>query len=116
MTQKRAHLTHLKRRKRLIEEQGFLQDCWLAQYQPGGTAKGDKKYYHLRSRSTQFNGKKSKHINAEQVPHYQNLIANGRELKKIESQLQKLTYKISQREATASRKEKGKSQKEKVGK
>ena len=99
---KRAHLTHLKRRKRLIEEEGFLQDCWLATYQPGGTARGHKTYYHLRSRSPQFGGKKSQHINPEQVPSYQQLIANGRELKKIERQLKKLTYKISHREALTS--------------
>jgi len=99
---KSAHLTHLKRQKRLIEEQGYLQDCWIAKYQPAGTAKGRNTYYHLRSSFPQFNGKKSKHLKTEEIPHYQQLIKNGRNLKQIERQLQKLTYRISQREALTS--------------
>lgn len=99
---KRSHLTHLKRQKRLIEEEGFLLNCWISQYQPGGTAKGHQKYYHLRSRSPLPHGKKSQHLKSDEVAHYQKLIANGRALKKIERQLQKLTYKISHREALTS--------------
>jgi hypothetical protein len=102
MKKSRAHLTHLKRRKRLIEEFGYLQDCWIAKYQPAGTAKGKNTYYHLRSRLPQFNGKKSQHLKADEMVHYQKLIENGRELKRIERQLQKLTYRISQREAFTS--------------
>ena len=91
----RAHIIHLKRRKRLIQEEGYLQDCWIAKYQPAGTAKGKNTYHHLRSRYPQFNNKKSQHLKADEVVHYYKLIDNGRELKRIERQLEKLSYRIN---------------------
>ena len=93
MPKKRLSLSSLKRRQQKIEQEGYLLDCWIGQYQPGGTAKGIKKYFHLRSRKPLPHGKKSQHLKADEVPYYLKLITNGRAFKKLTKQIEQLTHK-----------------------
>ena len=95
-------ITSLKNQKGRIEAEGYLLDCWIGKYRPGGTARGEKLYYQLRSRRPFENGKKSKHLKAEEIPHYRKLIDNGRKLKRILKQLDSLHYKVAVREALTS--------------
>ena len=77
-----------------IEQEGYLLGCWIGQDQPGGTARGKNTYFQLRSKEPLAHGKKSRHLTADELPHYQRLIANGRELRKLQrdiAYLEKLT-------------------------
>ena len=67
---------------------------WIGQYRPGGTACGENVYFQLRSREPLAHGKRTKHLTADELPHYQQLIANGREWRKLKrdiAYLEKLT-------------------------
>ena len=99
---KQPNITALKNQKCRLEEEGYLLDCWIGKYRPGGTAKGNNVYYQLRSRKPLGNGKKSKHLKTEELPHFRRLIANGRQLRRIERQLKKLHYKLASREVLTS--------------
>lgn len=86
-------LAPLKRKIEKLEEQGYLLDCWVGKYKPGGTAGGDNYYYHLRSREPLENGKLSMHLPEEEVERYRKLVKNGREFKKVNKQIQLLEQK-----------------------
>lgn len=76
-------LSSLKREKWRIEQEGYLPDCWIGSYRPGGSAKGSKIYWQLRSRLPLDNGKHTRHLKPDEIDHYQRLVENGRRLKKI---------------------------------
>ena len=91
---KTKDISRLKRRVETIEQEGYLQNCWIAQYRPGGTARGKNVYFQLRSKEPLPHGKRSKHLNPDEMAHYQQLISNGRELRKLKREiayLEKLT-------------------------
>ena len=91
---KQKDISRLKRRVEKIEQEGYLLGCWIGQSRPGGTARGDNVYFHLRSKEVLAHGRKSKYLTADELPHYQQLIANGRELRKLKrdiAYLEKLT-------------------------
>jgi DNA N-6-adenine-methyltransferase (Dam) len=77
----------LKRKIVTIEQEGYLTDCWIARYTPGGTAKGGHGYYQLRSRVPFANGKKTLHITEDALHHYIKLVNNGRLLPKLRHQV-----------------------------
>lgn len=80
-------LSVLKRKRELIEQEGYLQDCWIEIYRPGGTAKGDNTYCQLRSRKAFNNGKRRRHLKQNEVAVFKRLIENGRKLKRIEREI-----------------------------
>lgn len=88
---KKSSIQSIKRQIENIEQVGFLEDCWIAQYTPAGSAKGKGVYWHIRSRKQLFGGKKSKHLKATELEHYQQLVSNGRTRKKLIQQLKTLT-------------------------
>lgn len=93
----------LKRKINQMEREGYLLDCWIAAYTPGGTAKGEHTYYQLRSRKPLKNGKRTQHLSAAEVPCYQQLVENGRFLKRLKRQLARVSrHSVSSREALTS--------------
>ena len=91
---KRKDISRLKRRVETIEQEGYLQNCWIGQYRPRGTARGDNIYFQLRSKEPLPHGKRSKHLTPDELDHYQQLVRNGRELRKLRKEiayLEKLT-------------------------
>ena len=91
---KRKDISRLKRRVEAIEQEGYLQDCGIGQYRPRGTARGDNVYFQLRSKESLPHGKRSKHLTSDELGHYQRLVSNGRELRKLYKEiayLEKLT-------------------------
>lgn len=86
MTQSK-NLSALKRKKESIEQEGYLQDCWIEKYRPGGTAKGDNIYCQLRSRKAFSNGKRRRHLKPDEIAVFRRLIENGRKLKRIEREI-----------------------------
>lgn len=91
---KRRDISRLKRRVEQIEQEGYVQGCWIEPYKPAGTARGENVYFQLRSRELLPHGKKSKHLRPDELAHYQHLIVNGRELRKLKRDiawLEKLT-------------------------
>lgn len=86
-------LPALKRKKEQIEQEGYLLNCWIGTYRPGGTAKGKNSYCQLRSKEPLEHGKRTRHLKPEEIPQYRRLIENGRLLKKIERQMAYLERK-----------------------
>ncbi|MDF5731826.1 MAG: hypothetical protein PUP92_28420 [Rhizonema sp. PD38] len=66
-------------RSRVQSEGWYLQDCWLVQVKPGGTARTNHLYWQIRSRRAIFNGKKLKHLKQNEVDDYRAAIARGRQ-------------------------------------
>lgn len=78
-----------------IRAQGYvLLDCWIAQSKPSGTARTDNAHWQLRSRKAQFSGKKSKYLKASEVGQYEEAIARGKELKRLEREIGALQQKL----------------------
>ena len=77
-------LSALKRKKESIEQEGYLQDCWIEIYQPIGTARGGHSYCCLRSKIPFANGKCRRHLKTEEISTFRRLLENGRQLKRIE--------------------------------
>ncbi|MEM7017164.1 MAG: DNA N-6-adenine-methyltransferase [Pseudomonadota bacterium] len=91
-------LSILKRQRQRILDEGYLLDCWISRYSPGGTAKGKHHYYQLRSRIPFENGKYSRHLKETELPIFQQLVENGRALKRIDKQIVELEkQKLSSR-------------------
>lgn len=84
----------LAQRTQVVRAGWFLQDCWLVQVKPGGTARTDCKYWQVRSRRPLFEGKKLKHLKLDEVEEYRGAIERGRQLKQIEHQIQKLQEQL----------------------
>lgn len=80
----------LKRKIITIEQEGYLSNCWIARYTPGGSAKGEHSYYQLRSRVPFANGKRTQHIPLEALPHFVKLVNNGRLLPNLRQQVAQL--------------------------
>lgn len=80
-------LSTLKRKKEMIEQEGYVQNCWIETYRPAGTAKGNHLYCQLRSRKPLANGKCRRHLKPEEVAVFRKLIENGRKLKHIEREI-----------------------------
>lgn len=85
----------LKRRIELIEQEGFIEKCWIAKYTPKGTSKGVKSYWHLRSKHPIFNGKKSRHVKAGEFEHFNHLVRNAQILKKLRREFSRRKTKPS---------------------
>ncbi len=83
-------------RSRVQSEGWYLQDCWLVQVKPGGTARTNHLYWQLRSRKAIFNGKKLKHLKQNEVDDYKAAIARGRQLKQIDRQIEKHKQRLEQ--------------------
>ena len=81
------NLSALKRKKEAIEKEGYLQNCWIETYSPGGTAKGGNVYCQLRSRKAFSNGKRRRHLKLNEIKVFRRLIENGRKLKRIEREI-----------------------------
>jgi hypothetical protein len=77
-------------RDRLLNEGWYLQYCWLVRVKPGGTARTDRQYWQVRSRLELFDGKKLKHLHADEVEDYRAAILRGRKLQQIDRQIAKL--------------------------
>jgi hypothetical protein len=71
-----------------------LLDCWIAQSKPSGTARTEHAHWQLRSRKAQFGGKKSKYLKASEVRQYEEAIARGKELKRLEREIGALQQKV----------------------
>ncbi len=96
-------LSHLKRKREQLQREGVLQGCWIEFSRPGGTAKGNHRYGKLRSRTAFENGCTSRYLKDEEIAVFQQLIDNGRELRKIEREIAWLeTRKRKPREAKTS--------------
>lgn len=74
----------------------FLQNCWLVQVKPGGTARTNCKYWQVRSRQPIFDGKTLKHLKPNEVEDYRAAIERGRQLKQIDRQIEKLQQQLAQ--------------------
>lgn len=83
----KTNISALKRSIAQIEQEGYITDCWIARYRPGGTARGEESYFQLRSRNPFTDGTRTKHLSAGELPAYQKLVENGRLLKKLKRQL-----------------------------
>lgn len=88
-------LSALKRKKETIKQEGYLQDCWIEAYQPGGTARGGHSYCCLRSKTPFANGKRRRHLKTEEIIVFRQLLENGRQLKRIERAISILEGKKS---------------------
>jgi hypothetical protein len=77
-------------RNRILSEGWYLQYCWLVRVKPGGTARTDRQYWQVRSRQEMFDGKKLKHLHADEVEDYRAAILRGRKLLQIDRQIAKL--------------------------
>ncbi|MBD1999243.1 hypothetical protein H6G00_21955 [Leptolyngbya sp. FACHB-541] len=78
-----------------IREQGdVLLDCWIAQSKPSGTARTDNSHWQLRSRKPQFGGRKSKYLKPSEVGQFEEAIARGKELKRLEREIGALRQKV----------------------
>jgi hypothetical protein len=80
-------LSALKRKQEAIQQAGYLQDCWIESYCPRGTARGDHRYGQLRSRKPFANGKRRRHLKAEEISLFRQLIENGRMFRRIEQEI-----------------------------
>jgi hypothetical protein len=89
------------RRSQVIRSGWFLQNCWLVQVKPGGTARTDCKYWQVRSRQPIFAGKTLKHLKLGEVEGYRAAIARGRQLKQIDRQIEKLQQQLARLTPTA---------------
>ncbi|MBZ0296794.1 MAG: hypothetical protein K8L99_29810 [Anaerolineae bacterium] len=90
LSMSRTSVSALKRKIETLEKEGYLFDCWIAAYRPGGTAKGGHVYHQLRSRVPFKNGRKTRHIGAAELPRFCQLVNNGRLLKKLRRQVERL--------------------------
>ena len=96
-------LAHLKRKQEELQRDGVLFDCWIEYSRPGGTARGNHRYGKLRTRKAFANGRCSRYLKDEEIPVFQRLIDNGRDLKRIEREIAWLeTRKRKPREAKTS--------------
>jgi hypothetical protein len=77
-------------RNRILNEGWYLQYCWLVRVKPGGTARTSRQYWQVRSRQGLFDGKKLKHLQADEVEEYRAAILRGRQLQQIDRQIAKL--------------------------
>ncbi len=77
-------------RNRILSEGWYLQYCWLVRVKPGGTARTARQYWQVRSRKELFEGKKLKHLHADEVENYRAAILRGRKLQQIDRQIAKL--------------------------
>lgn len=87
--QTRVELLKIER-NRILNEGRYLQDCWLVRVKPGGTARTSRQYWQVRSRQEMFDGKKLKHLHADEVEEYRAAILRGRQLQQIDRQIAKL--------------------------
>jgi type I site-specific restriction-modification system R (restriction) subunit len=85
-----------KERTRIQSEGWYLQDCWLVQVKPGGTARTNRIYWQLRSRTAMFDGKKLKHLKQNEVDDYKAAIARGQQLKQIDRSIEKYSQQLEQ--------------------
>lgn len=83
-------------RTRIAGEGWYLQNCWLVKVKPGGTARTEHQYWQARSRQPMFNGKTLKHLKPFEVDDYKAAIARGKQLKQIDSHIEKLQQQIEQ--------------------
>jgi hypothetical protein len=79
-------------RDRILGEGWYLQYCWLVRVKPGGTARTARQYWQVRSRLELFDGKKLKHLQADEVEEYRAAIFRGRKLQQIDRQIAKLQH------------------------
>jgi hypothetical protein len=87
--QTRVELLKIER-NRILNEGWYLQYCWLVRVKPGGTARTSRQYWQVRSRQELFDGKKLKHLHANEVEEYRAAILRGRQLQQIDRQIAKL--------------------------
>ncbi|MBD2464438.1 hypothetical protein H6G89_25865 [Oscillatoria sp. FACHB-1407] len=95
-----SELIELNAQRDQIAENWFLQQCWLVQVKPGGTARTNTKYWQVRSRQPILDGKTLKHLKPNEVEDYKAAIARGRQLTKIDHQIKKLQQQIEQLNTT----------------
>lgn len=77
-------------RKELRAEGWYLQNCWLVQVKPAGTARTNRYYWQVRSRQAMFNGRKLKHLKDSEVEKYKAAIARGQKLSQIDHEIERL--------------------------
>jgi hypothetical protein len=87
--QTRVELLKMER-NRILNEGWYLQYCWLVRVKPGGTARTSRQYWQVRSRQEMFDGKKLKHLHADEVEEYRAAILRGRQLQQIDRQIAKI--------------------------
>lgn len=83
-------------RSQIASEGWYLQNCWLVELKPGGSARTERKYWQARSRQPIFDGKKLKHLKGDEVDDYKAVIARGRQLKLLDRQIEKIQKQIAQ--------------------
>lgn len=88
-------LNTLKAERERVTQNWYLQNCWVTQSKPGGTARTTQKYWQARSRQPIFDGKTVKHLKADEVEDYKAAIARGRQLKQIDRQIEKLQRQLA---------------------
>lgn len=88
-------------RAAILAEGWYLQDCWLVQVKPGGTARTNRRYWQVRSRKPLLDGKRVKQLKPADVPNYRQAIDRGRQLKRVDRQIEKLQKKLDQQTATS---------------
>jgi hypothetical protein len=86
-------------RARISGEGEALQDCWLSQSKPGGSARSQNLHWQLRSRQPIFDGKKSKYLKPDEVAVYQTAIERGRQIKALDKQIAQLQQKLDRANA-----------------
>ena len=82
-------------RAKILSEGWYLQNCWLVQVRPGGTARTSRQYWQVRSRQAVFNGKMVKHVKDNELEDYKAAIDRGRQLKEIDRQIKKLQQQFN---------------------
>ncbi|MBD1846686.1 hypothetical protein H6F89_25360 [Cyanobacteria bacterium FACHB-63] len=88
-------LDGLKAERVQITQSWYLQNCWVTQSKPGGTARTKHKYWQVRSRQPMLDGKTVKHLKVDEVEDYKAAIARGRRIKQIDQQIEKLQQQLA---------------------
>lgn len=86
-------LSALKRERERIQREGYILNAWISSYQPGGTARGEHTYYHLRSRTSLAHGKYSRHLKEQEVDAVRQQVENGRRWKQVERAIARMERK-----------------------
>lgn len=92
----RKEQIELESRIREIKAKPYFQDAWVGQCHSGGNARGNvATQYQLRSRQSIFNGKKSCYVKVNELEEARAAVKRGRELKKLERQLEQVNAQIT---------------------
>lgn len=96
----RSALSRLQSDRAQLTQTWYLQNCWVTQSKPGGTARTEHKYWQVRSREPILDGKTAKHLKPDEVEDYRAAIARGRQLKQIDRQIEKLQQQLAKLSVT----------------